>query len=163
MTSWQGRRLPSQNIPKRRNALCSPSTHSRTRLNMAAAVDLDTREGPITVRLGEGAADAPSARPLSPARARSSISSTRSASGMPGAPPAPVATPPKHDSEELDPVAADLEKKAADMRDLLGEEPEGNVVPGIEDDVLWTLIRRFDTVSRDEHPATANRSKSTMS
>lgn len=116
---------------------------------MAAAVDLDTPEGPITVRLGEGAADAPSAGPFSPGHARASISSTRSATGV-ASPPAPSTSPPKHGSEEVDPLAADMEKKAADMRDLLGEEPEGNVVPGIEDDVLWTLMRRFDTVSPDK-------------
>lgn len=84
----------------------------------------------MTVRLGDGATES---SPL----ARSTSKNIHSTAPVP---------PPKHDGEEVDPAAADMEKKAADMRDVLGEEPEGNLVEGVEDDVLWTLMRRFDSV-----------------
>lgn len=114
---------------------------------MAAAVDLPTTEGPMKVRLGDGAIES---SPLAP-----STSTTA---------PAPQELLPKHDGEEVDPVAADMEKKAADLRDVLGQEPEGNIVDGIEDDVLWTLMRRFDTVSSPYNTTTSlTRSKSTTS
>ncbi|GAA5864200.1 hypothetical protein JCM1840_006699 [Sporobolomyces johnsonii] len=41
-------------------------------------------------------------------------------------------------------VNAQVEKQKADMRQVKGEEPEGTIVPGLEDDKLWALIRRFD-------------------
>lgn len=47
-------------------------------------------------------------------------------------------------------VAAQVEKTRADRRQLKGKEEGGTVVQGIEDDKLWALLRRFDTVSRAE-------------
>ncbi|KAJ9095207.1 hypothetical protein QFC19_007662 [Naganishia cerealis] len=41
-------------------------------------------------------------------------------------------------------VAAQVEKSKGDKRDVLGKEPKGTVVQGIEDDRLWALLRRFD-------------------
>ncbi|GAA5950814.1 hypothetical protein JCM21900_002026 [Sporobolomyces salmonicolor] len=41
-------------------------------------------------------------------------------------------------------VNAQIEKHKADMRQVKGEEPEGTIVPGLEDDKLWAMIRRFD-------------------
>lgn len=43
-------------------------------------------------------------------------------------------------------VNAQVEKHKADMRAVRGEEPQGTVVPGMEDDKLWTMVRRFDAV-----------------
>lgn len=44
-------------------------------------------------------------------------------------------------------VNAQVEKQKADKRELLGKEPKGTIVPGMEDDKLWAMIRRFDVVS----------------
>ncbi|KAL8276463.1 hypothetical protein RQP46_011113 [Phenoliferia psychrophenolica] len=41
-------------------------------------------------------------------------------------------------------VDALVEKVKADEREELGEEPEGTIVDGLEDDKLWALIRRFN-------------------
>ncbi|GAA5962521.1 hypothetical protein JCM3765_003716 [Sporobolomyces pararoseus] len=41
-------------------------------------------------------------------------------------------------------VNAQVEKQKADKRELHGEEPKGTIVPGMEDDKLWAMIRRFD-------------------
>ncbi|BGP23695.1 hypothetical protein Rt10032_c05g2579 [Rhodotorula toruloides] len=41
-------------------------------------------------------------------------------------------------------VNAQVEKHKADRREVFGEEPEGTIVPGLEDDKLWAMIRRFD-------------------
>ncbi|GAA6001212.1 uncharacterized protein JCM10292_006959 [Rhodotorula paludigena] len=41
-------------------------------------------------------------------------------------------------------VNAQVEKQKADKRQLYGEEPKGTIIPGYEDDQLWTMIRRFD-------------------
>lgn len=87
----------------------------------------------MTVRLGEGAATS------SPLLGKSHQTTATGVSVDPAAAP-------KHDGSEADTGAADLEKKAADMRAVLGEEPEGNLVNGIEDDVLYTLMRGFDRV-----------------
>lgn len=44
-------------------------------------------------------------------------------------------------------VNAQVEKHKADKRELYGEAPKGTIVPGMEDDKLWTMLRRFDAVS----------------
>lgn len=44
-------------------------------------------------------------------------------------------------------VNAELEKTAAEQREMLGESTGGTIVEGVEDDQLWTLLRRFDMVS----------------
>jgi hypothetical protein len=103
----------------------------------------------MTVRLGEGAAKS---SPL--------LGKAQPQMGAGGAVDPSAA--PKHDSSEADPEAADAEKRAADLRSVLGEEPEGNLVDGIEDDVLYTLMRGFDRVS-SAHRDDADRSKSTTS
>ncbi|GAA5892908.1 uncharacterized protein JCM6883_007510 [Sporobolomyces salmoneus] len=41
-------------------------------------------------------------------------------------------------------VNAQVEKHKADKREVMGEEPKGTIVPGMEDDKLWAMIRRFD-------------------
>ncbi|GAA5988760.1 hypothetical protein JCM11641_006530 [Rhodosporidiobolus odoratus] len=41
-------------------------------------------------------------------------------------------------------VNAQVEKHKADKREIYGEEPQGTIVPGLEDDKLWAMIRRFD-------------------
>ncbi|GAA5955708.1 hypothetical protein JCM8115_006830 [Rhodotorula mucilaginosa] len=41
-------------------------------------------------------------------------------------------------------VNAQVEKQKADKRELYGEAPKGTIVPGMEDDKLWTMLRRFD-------------------
>ncbi|GAA5986387.1 hypothetical protein JCM10908_003732 [Rhodotorula pacifica] len=41
-------------------------------------------------------------------------------------------------------VNAQIEKQKADKRELYGEAPKGTIVPGLEDDKLWTMLRRFD-------------------
>ncbi|BGP38891.1 hypothetical protein JCM10449v2_002829 [Rhodotorula kratochvilovae] len=41
-------------------------------------------------------------------------------------------------------VNAQVEKHKADKRALYGQEPQGTIVPGLEDDKLWAMIRRFD-------------------
>ncbi|GAA5861821.1 hypothetical protein JCM8547_008565 [Rhodosporidiobolus lusitaniae] len=41
-------------------------------------------------------------------------------------------------------VNAQIEKHKADKREVLGLEPQGTIVPGLEDDKLWAMIRRFD-------------------
>ncbi|GAA6041850.1 hypothetical protein JCM8097_004506 [Rhodosporidiobolus ruineniae] len=41
-------------------------------------------------------------------------------------------------------VNAQIEKQKADKREIMGEEPGGTIVPGLEDDKLWAMIRRFD-------------------
>ena len=43
-------------------------------------------------------------------------------------------------------VNAQVEKQKADKRELYGEAPKGTIVPGMEDDKLWTMLRRFDAV-----------------
>lgn len=43
---------------------------------------------------------------------------------------------------------AEVEKQKALRRDVLGHEPGGTVVQGIEDDHLWTMLRRLDKVRR---------------
>lgn len=43
-------------------------------------------------------------------------------------------------------VNAQVEKHKADKRELYGEEPQGTIVPGLEDDKLWAMLRRFDVV-----------------
>ncbi|GAA6063507.1 hypothetical protein JCM10212_004769 [Sporobolomyces blumeae] len=41
-------------------------------------------------------------------------------------------------------VDAQVEKHKADKREVEGKEPEGTIIPGMEDDKLWAMIRRFD-------------------
>ncbi|GAA5820815.1 hypothetical protein JCM3770_000351 [Rhodotorula araucariae] len=41
-------------------------------------------------------------------------------------------------------VNAQIEKQKADKRALYGLEPQGTIVPGLEDDKLWAMLRRFD-------------------
>ena len=43
-------------------------------------------------------------------------------------------------------VNAQVEKHKADKRELYGLEPQGTIVPGLEDDKLWAMLRRFDNV-----------------
>jgi hypothetical protein len=45
-------------------------------------------------------------------------------------------------------VAKEVEKMKADRREVEGKEPGGTIIQGLEDDKLWTLLRRFDLVSR---------------
>jgi len=52
-------------------------------------------------------------------------------------------------------VNAQIEKQKADKRELHGLEPKGTIVPGMEDDKLWAMIRRFDVVS---FPSVSSRS-----
>lgn len=49
-------------------------------------------------------------------------------------------------------VNAQVEKHKADRREVFGEEPQGTIVPGLEDDKLWAMIRRFDVVSSPLSP-----------
>lgn len=44
-------------------------------------------------------------------------------------------------------VSREVEKTKAEARELKGEKPKGTVVSGLEDDRLWAMLRRFDTVS----------------
>lgn len=43
-------------------------------------------------------------------------------------------------------VTREVEKTKAEEREIKGEKPEGTVVAGLEDDRLWTMLRRFDGV-----------------
>lgn len=43
-------------------------------------------------------------------------------------------------------VAREVEKTKAEERELKGEKPEGTIVRGMEDDRLWSMLRRFDQV-----------------
>ena len=45
-------------------------------------------------------------------------------------------------------VSREFEKTRAEERELKGERPEGTVVAGLEDDRLYAMLRRFDTVGR---------------
>lgn len=46
------------------------------------------------------------------------------------------------------------EKQAATARRIRGDEPEGTVIEGIEDDALWVMLRRFNKqVNHVLHPA----------
>ena len=45
-------------------------------------------------------------------------------------------------------VSREYEKTRAEERELKGERPEGTVVAGLEDDRLYAMLRRFDTVGR---------------
>ncbi|ORY32602.1 hypothetical protein BCR39DRAFT_564238 [Naematelia encephala] len=52
-------------------------------------------------------------------------------------------------------VAREVEKTKAAERELKGEPPKGTVVSGLEDDRLWTMLRRFDMqITHVLHPAT---------
>ena len=58
---------------------------------------------------------------------------------------------PTHQAEALDSapdhlVEANVEKQKGAERELKGHAEQGTVVPGIEDDKLWAMRRRFDTV-----------------
>lgn len=44
-------------------------------------------------------------------------------------------------------VAREVEKTKGEERELKGEAPEGTIVAGLEDDRIYTMLRRFDTVS----------------
>jgi hypothetical protein len=46
-------------------------------------------------------------------------------------------------------VSREVEKTKAEARELKGEKPKGTVVAGLEDDRLWAMMRRFDTVRWD--------------
>ncbi|KAL7410308.1 hypothetical protein BDY24DRAFT_400112 [Mrakia frigida] len=48
--------------------------------------------------------------------------------------------PPIHEKDHV----VELEKKAAEKREIKGQAPLGTVVLGIEDDRLWAGLRRFD-------------------
>jgi len=50
-------------------------------------------------------------------------------------------------------VAREVEKTKGEERELKGEAPEGTVITGLEDDRLYTMLRRFDTVCQFSHPA----------
>ena len=50
-------------------------------------------------------------------------------------------------NEHREVVKREVEKTKAAERDLKGEQPLGTVVRGIEDDRLYAMLRRFDTVS----------------
>lgn len=52
------------------------------------------------------------------------------------------------------------EKKDAELRQVKGEEAEGTIVEGIEDDALWVMLRSFNNASRPS--AMLTNSKSTM-
>jgi hypothetical protein len=64
-------------------------------------------------------------------------------------------THPKEQQEAIKdehPAVVDREKektKAAE-REIKGERPEGTVVKGIEDDRLYSMLRRFDEVRMDD-------------
>jgi len=56
------------------------------------------------------------------------------------------------DEEVVPPIdqkdhAIELEKKAAEKREIHGHPPVGTIVVGIEDDRLWAGLRRFDKVT----------------
>lgn len=62
---------------------------------------------------------------------------------------------PVHQAEALDNapdhlVDANVEKQKGAERELKGHAEQGTVVPGIEDDKLWSMRRRFDNVSRHQ-------------
>lgn len=50
----------------------------------------------------------------------------------------------KHEHPEV--VGREKEKTKAAEREVKGEKPEGTVVKGIEDDRLYSMLRRFDEV-----------------
>jgi hypothetical protein len=43
-------------------------------------------------------------------------------------------------------IKREVEKTKAAEREIKGESPLGTVVTGLEDDRLWTMLRRFDVV-----------------
>ena len=45
-------------------------------------------------------------------------------------------------------VAREVEKTKGEEREFKGEKPEGTIVAGLEDDRLFTMLRRFDRVRR---------------
>lgn len=47
------------------------------------------------------------------------------------------------------------EKVAAAERDVVGVEPVGTIVEGIEDDTLWVMLRSFNNVSHTTGHATS--------
>ncbi len=49
--------------------------------------------------------------------------------------------------EDPEVVGREVEKTKGDRRELEGKEPGGTIIQGLEDDKLWTLLRRFDLVS----------------
>ena len=51
------------------------------------------------------------------------------------------------ENEKPEVVSREVEKTKAAERELKGEEALGTVVRGIEDDRLYAMLRRFDTVS----------------
>ena len=51
----------------------------------------------------------------------------------------------KHESPKV--VARQVEKTKAAEREVKGEKPKGTIVHGLEDDRLYAMLRRFDTVS----------------
>ena len=63
----------------------------------------------------------------------------------PATSPAQQAKAAKEEHPEV--VKREVQKTKAAERELKGEKPQGTVVAGIEDDRLWTMIRRFDAVS----------------
>lgn len=68
--------------------------------------------------------------------------------------PTAPAVDPKQQAEQLraEPrhvVHREVEKAKAGRRDILGAEPGGTLVEGIEDDRLFAMLRRFDLVSKD--------------
>ena len=63
--------------------------------------------------------------------------------------PTPQVVPAK---EAISPIGAEAhavetEKKKAERREVEGKQPIGTVVPGLEDDTVWAMLRRFDKVS----------------
>lgn len=55
--------------------------------------------------------------------------------------------------EENDKVDREMEKHRGAIREVKGHQAQGTVVPGIEDDRLWAMFRRFNNVSRFCSPA----------
>lgn len=91
----------------------------------------------------------------------STITSVGLAPSVPAARPGTPAT--KEATNTPNPAdSADVKKLAGDERADLGHDPHGGVIQGMEDDVLWALLRRFDTVCRF-HRTQTDRSKSIMS
>lgn len=45
-------------------------------------------------------------------------------------------------------VEKEVKKKRDAEQRLMGEEVDGNIVDGLEDDQVWTMLRRFNYVSR---------------
>lgn len=75
-----------------------------------------------------------------------------SVESAPTALPTNPATHPEEQKEAVEEehpqvIKREVEKTKAEERDLKGEKPQGTVVAGIEDDRLWAMLRRFDTVS----------------